>query len=236
MLLFYDFYTFGSLFTHVCVRYTFVVIFFLLVLFFFSSRIRHTSCALVTGVQTCALPISEHGYLARAQRHVESALAQQRHRWRRRADAGQDDALGALQFVGIVGEARMHAQAFERVAHGPQIGATGVDDGHTLAGPAHSTPFVLGNPSPSRRIASPSARATALKQASTWWWSFSPRTRRCRVMPAASHSERKKCGTSSVGRSPTRSRRKAPSKTRYGRPPRSSAALARASSIGSVNP
>src|SRR3546814_4414885 len=28
------------------------------ILFFFSSRIRHTSCALVTGVQTCALPIS----------------------------------------------------------------------------------------------------------------------------------------------------------------------------------
>src|SRR3546814_7760144 len=27
-------------------------------MFFFSSRIRHTSCALVTGVQTCALPIS----------------------------------------------------------------------------------------------------------------------------------------------------------------------------------
>src|SRR3546814_6758461 len=27
-------------------------------LFFFASRRRHTSCALVTGVQTCALPIS----------------------------------------------------------------------------------------------------------------------------------------------------------------------------------
>src|SRR3546814_7214179 len=26
-------------------------------IFFFSSRIRHTRCALVTGVQTCALPI-----------------------------------------------------------------------------------------------------------------------------------------------------------------------------------
>src|SRR3546814_8678621 len=26
-------------------------------MFFFSSRIRHTRCALVTGVQTCALPI-----------------------------------------------------------------------------------------------------------------------------------------------------------------------------------
>src|SRR3546814_1587158 len=28
-----------------------------LLFFFFSSRRRHTSCALVTGVQTCALPI-----------------------------------------------------------------------------------------------------------------------------------------------------------------------------------
>src|SRR3546814_12495895 len=30
------------------------------VLFFFSSRRRHTRCALVTGVQTCALPILGH--------------------------------------------------------------------------------------------------------------------------------------------------------------------------------
>src|SRR3546814_7933998 len=29
----------------------------IMVLFFFSSRRRHTRCALVTGVQTCALPI-----------------------------------------------------------------------------------------------------------------------------------------------------------------------------------
>src|SRR3546814_6820890 len=32
----------------------------LLSFFFFSSRRRHTRCALVTGVQTCALPISRH--------------------------------------------------------------------------------------------------------------------------------------------------------------------------------
>src|SRR3546814_5458290 len=31
---------------------------FFSMLFFFSSRRRHTRCALVTGVQTCALPIS----------------------------------------------------------------------------------------------------------------------------------------------------------------------------------
>src|SRR3546814_2583784 len=36
------------------------IVFYFLVLFFFfffSSRRRHTRCALVTGVQTCALPI-----------------------------------------------------------------------------------------------------------------------------------------------------------------------------------
>src|SRR3546814_8364738 len=33
----------------------------ILVVFFFSSRRRHTRCALVTGVQTCALPILKHG-------------------------------------------------------------------------------------------------------------------------------------------------------------------------------
>src|SRR3546814_10876630 len=31
---------------------------FFCIFFFFSSRRRHTRCALVTGVQTCALPIS----------------------------------------------------------------------------------------------------------------------------------------------------------------------------------
>src|SRR3546814_6708878 len=31
---------------------------FVILFFFFSSRRRHTRCALVTGVQTCALPIS----------------------------------------------------------------------------------------------------------------------------------------------------------------------------------
>src|SRR3546814_6836061 len=34
---------------------------FCCVFFFFSSRIRHTRCALVTGVQTCALPIWRAG-------------------------------------------------------------------------------------------------------------------------------------------------------------------------------
>src|SRR3546814_11433367 len=34
------------------------LILLVIIVFFFSSRRRHTRCALVTGVQTCALPIS----------------------------------------------------------------------------------------------------------------------------------------------------------------------------------
>src|SRR6184192_1284111 len=45
-----------------------MIIFYLFFFFFFfSSRRRHTRCRLVTGVQTCALPISGR---AAAQRHV----------------------------------------------------------------------------------------------------------------------------------------------------------------------
>src|SRR3546814_3602255 len=36
--------------------------FFVIFFFFFSSRRRHTRCALVTGVQTCALPILPERY------------------------------------------------------------------------------------------------------------------------------------------------------------------------------
>src|SRR3546814_12500783 len=40
-------------------------------MFFFSSRRRHTRCALVTGVQTCALPI----YLRAAESRAKEAVA-----------------------------------------------------------------------------------------------------------------------------------------------------------------
>src|SRR3546814_6856365 len=40
--------------------------------FFFSSRRRHTRCALVTGVQTCALPI----YVAQRQPHFDGIVEQ----------------------------------------------------------------------------------------------------------------------------------------------------------------
>src|SRR3546814_5351757 len=40
--------------------------------FFFSSRRRHTRCALVTGVQTCALPICSFGGGGGARRGMET--------------------------------------------------------------------------------------------------------------------------------------------------------------------
>src|SRR3546814_10822150 len=50
-----------------------------LLFFFFSSRRRHTRCALVTGVQTCALPIS----LALVDEYAHSNVEGSRHpkRW-----------------------------------------------------------------------------------------------------------------------------------------------------------
>src|SRR3546814_20585267 len=49
-----------------------------LVFFFFSSRRRHTRCALVTGVQTCALPISRNPALEPVQPHDLIAHADRR--------------------------------------------------------------------------------------------------------------------------------------------------------------
>src|SRR3546814_9395312 len=57
--------------------------------FFFSSRRRHTRCALVTGVQTCALPISERelaealGVGRRAVRRALEVLEAEGRIWRR---------------------------------------------------------------------------------------------------------------------------------------------------------
>src|SRR3546814_525814 len=51
-------------------------------IFFFSSRRRHTRCALVTGVQTCALPIStRHALRIEFRRNRDKSLAQPAMAW-----------------------------------------------------------------------------------------------------------------------------------------------------------
>src|SRR3546814_12110175 len=78
-----------------------VLPFFHVYLLFFSSRRRHTRCALVTGVQTCALPIYTFspiptgyqsfvdGFMARgdATRQDPNYCSAQLHTWRRLAEA-----------------------------------------------------------------------------------------------------------------------------------------------------
>src|SRR3546814_260426 len=54
LYLFVAFYFFTYFLLFLCYSFIFV---FVLHVFFFSSNRRHTSCALVTGVQTCALPL-----------------------------------------------------------------------------------------------------------------------------------------------------------------------------------
>src|SRR3546814_16896886 len=51
-------------------------------LFFFSSRRRHTRCALVTGVQTCALPILAEDYILKRTQAVTLKWAIEKYRER----------------------------------------------------------------------------------------------------------------------------------------------------------
>src|SRR3546814_11786303 len=65
------------------------------VFYFFSSRRRHTSCALVTGVQTCALPISR---AARWRwRRLRPGAEPARFRFIRRTDHAIQETAGALR-------------------------------------------------------------------------------------------------------------------------------------------
>src|SRR3546814_3787549 len=76
----------------------------LFLVFFFSSRRRHTRCALVTGVQTCALPISLHRQLViqpGAERLATRGDRLGRRRWRRvaAARAGRPVTAGVITVV-----------------------------------------------------------------------------------------------------------------------------------------
>src|SRR3546814_19459269 len=66
--------------------------------FFFSSRRRHTRCALVTGVQTCALPIWSKGGKLATDVNGNAAHVQAR-KLRSAIIAGKSSAVGNTEFV-----------------------------------------------------------------------------------------------------------------------------------------
>src|SRR3546814_9081529 len=89
--------------------------------FFFSSRRRHTRCALVTGVQTCALPICCADTRPPPARRGPARHARRLRRWRgspgwqagRRACApwASDAADADVLEFGVVGQAVLRALA-----------------------------------------------------------------------------------------------------------------------------
>src|SRR3546814_3453112 len=101
--------------------------------FFFSSRRRHTRCALVTGVQTCALPISARRKIAPrfpvardAHRQQYRIIAKAREPVRRPAEAGAIFGRElAVEPVRDAGEPRPAHRgiAAERRVGIPQFGA-----------------------------------------------------------------------------------------------------------------
>src|SRR3546814_7642988 len=89
--------------------------------FFFSSRRRHTSCALVTGVQTCDLPISSESRGGFPEIAAESAA------FVKGFDAEHHPQIGA-DFEGIVrkvGEFGHHAPAADKIDIAIEIGRIG---------------------------------------------------------------------------------------------------------------
>src|SRR3546814_2878997 len=74
---------------------------------FVSSRRRHTRCALVTGVQTCALPISCASALRRASAPQQGARRQRRPAGRRAAVRGGGCAAWWIGFPGSRCKARL---------------------------------------------------------------------------------------------------------------------------------
>src|SRR5688572_15767041 len=160
------------------------------------------------------------------------SVAQPLHAISRGADAGKNHVRGCSQRRRVGRDLRLDAEPLDREAQGRDIGTAAVDDRQ----PYHNIPFVLGSSVSVMRIAWRNARPTPLKQASIMWCVFSPLTLMLMAAPSVSASERKKCGTSSVGNCPTWSRPNVPSNTKYGRPDRSIATRASASSIGSMKP
>src|SRR3546814_6878424 len=81
--------------------------------FFFSSRRRHTRCALVTGVQTCALPICR--WQMRAETHVQPLVTLLVDRQFFIGGNAVADPFGLVGFAGVL-------EVFDRSIVLPEIG------------------------------------------------------------------------------------------------------------------
>src|SRR3546814_9038781 len=91
-------------------------------MFFFSSRRRHTRCALVTGVQTCALPIYVGGVIniPIGEGKLKSSIAfssKNRNAWQKR-----------IPFPGAAGFASDPSEAFQQIDYTSRTAAGGISE------------------------------------------------------------------------------------------------------------
>src|SRR3546814_1209448 len=84
-----------------------------LAFFCWSSRRRHTRCALVTGVQTCALPISDSDYdLERLPEALESGMT-----WGYYSRPGGNEKRGIYYYNGRSEEHTSELQSLMRISY-----------------------------------------------------------------------------------------------------------------------
>src|SRR3546814_3053701 len=83
-------------------------------IFFLSSRRRHTRCALVTGVQTCALPISvqrgleaEEAEAVQRKDHLDQQRTAEQDGNKGAGEAGDDQQHGVAEYVARSEERRV---------------------------------------------------------------------------------------------------------------------------------
>src|SRR3546814_2969489 len=89
--------------------------------FFFSSRRRHTRCALVTGVQTCALPICRLGFDAYDAQAPSPGAA-------RRMTMAEHDHSAIKEEMNVVGADGVHIGTVDHL-EGERIKLTKADSG-----------------------------------------------------------------------------------------------------------
>src|ERR1039458_792990 len=142
----------------------------------------------------------------------------------------QYDLVRRYQRFRVVRNHNFSTELVERLLHGIEVAGAVIHDGD------HSSPLVLGSMRPRRRArehASRRARAKALKSASILWWLDRPYNTRAWMLARAPRAKpSKKSYTSSACRSPTRAARTLVSTTAVARPPKSTAAKPRVSSMG----
>src|SRR3546814_250736 len=98
----------------------------MLLFFFFSSRRRHTRCALVTGVQTCALPISHESRIPHPQSRNKQYAGANRQRIEQSERHRMSNQGKIVQIIGAVVDVEFPRESVPRVYDALKVQNTAV--------------------------------------------------------------------------------------------------------------